>query len=48
MDEGKTGKHQCKEGPEIELSEQQRVRLVKGEQVLQEIPYEVPEGHLPL
>ena len=47
MEEGKDGENQCEERPEIELGEQQRVRLVKGEQVHQKIPYDIPEVHLP-
>ena len=46
VEEREDGEHQRKKRPEIELGKQQRVRLVKGEQVLQEIQYEVPERHL--
>ncbi len=46
VDEGEPGENQREERPEIELGEQQRMRLVKGEQVLKEIPYEIPKSHL--
>ncbi len=45
VEEREDGEHQRKERPEVELGEQQRMGLVKGEQAHKEIPYDVPEVH---
>ena len=48
VDEREPGEHQRKEGPEIELGEQQRVHAVEGEQSPQKVPYDVHGGHRPI
>ena len=45
MEEREHGEHQREERPEVELGEQQRMRLVKGEQAPEKIPYDVPASH---
>ena len=45
MEEREHRKYQRKERPEVELGEQQRMGLVKGEQALEKIPYDVPQCH---
>ena len=45
MEEREDGKYQRKECPEVKLGEQQRMGLVKREQALEKIPYDVPQCH---
>ncbi len=45
VEEREHRKYQRKERPEVELGEQQRMGLVKGEQALEKVPYDVPQCH---
>ena len=44
-DQRKSGEYESEEGPEIELREQQRMRLVEAEQMGEEFPYDSPDVH---